>query len=194
MKKYFIAVAAMAFLAACSGKQAQKDVPVEVEEEEFAIMSAAPDAPSLPLIHSVKATQPAKPVNMRDSLKADPKKGPVIQKKYKGTLTSPDSVNVDYDLTLYYQQDNADEEGVFELDALYTVPEAVASSTGAAKKAPQKVKHGAPDDVSAVIYELIPSDGEPVIYFLVEGDNLTLMNDALQKAAADLNYTLKLVQ
>ena len=54
MKKYFIAVAAMAFLAACSGKQAQKDVPVEVEEEEFAIMSAAPDAPSLPLIHSVK--------------------------------------------------------------------------------------------------------------------------------------------
>ena len=28
MKKYFIAVAAMAFLAACSGKQAQKDVPV----------------------------------------------------------------------------------------------------------------------------------------------------------------------
>ena len=184
MKKYFIAVAAMAFLAACSGKQAQKDVPVEVEEEEFAIMSAAPDAPSLPLIHSVKATQP------------------VIQKKYKGTLTSPDSVNVDYDLTLYYQQDNADEEGVFELDALYTVPEAVASSTGAAKKAPQKaittgkqkVKHGAPDDASAVIYELIPSDGEPVIYFLVEGDNLTLMNDALQKAAADLNYTLKLVQ
>ena len=178
MKKYFIAVAAMAFLAACSGKQAQKDVPVEVEEEEFAIMSAAPDAPSLPLIHSVKATQPAKPV------------------------TSPDSVNVDYDLTLYYQQDNADEEGVFELDALYTVPEAVASSTGAAKKAPQKaittgkqkVKHGAPDDVSAVIYELIPSDGEPVIYFLVEGDNLTLMNDALQKAAADLNYTLRLVQ
>ena len=192
MKKYFIAVAAMAFLAACSGKQAQKDVPVEVEEEEFAIMSAAPDAPSLPLIHSVKATQPAKPVNMRDSLKADPKKGPVIQKKYKGTLTSPDSVNVDYDLTLYYQQDNADEEGVFELDALYTVPEAVASSTGAAKK--QKVKHGTPDDASAVIYELIPSDGEPVIYFLVEGDNLTLMNDALQKAAADLNYTLRLVQ
>ena len=58
----------------------------------------------------------------------------------------------------------------------------------------QKVKHGTPDDASAVIYELIPSDGEPVIYFLVEGDNLTLMNDALQKAAADLNYTLRLVQ
>ena len=42
----------------------KKDVPVEVERE-FAIMSAAPGPPSLPLIHSVKATQPAKPVNMR---------------------------------------------------------------------------------------------------------------------------------
>lgn len=201
MKKYFIAVAAMTLLAACSGKQAQKDVPVEVEEEEFAVMSAAPDAPSLPLIHSVKATQSTKPVNMRDSLKVDPKKGAVIQKKYKGTVTSPDSVSVDYDLTLYYQQDNADEDGVFELDALYTEP-VTASNTATAKKAPkkavttgkQKVKHGTPDDASAVIYELIPSDGEPVIYFQVEGDNLTLMNQALQKAASDLNYTLKLVQ
>ena len=45
---YFIAVAAMAFFRPhVAGKQAQKDVPVEVEEEEFAIMSAAPDAPSL---------------------------------------------------------------------------------------------------------------------------------------------------
>ena len=41
---------------------------------------------------------------------------------------------------------------------------------------------------------LIPRDSEPVIYFQVEGDNLTLMNNALQKAAADINYTLKLVQ
>lgn len=83
MKKYFIAVAAMAFLAACSGKQAQKDVPVEVEEEEFAIMSAAPDAPSLPLIHSLKANQPAKPVNMRDSLKADPKRDRLSKKSIR---------------------------------------------------------------------------------------------------------------
>lgn len=84
MKKYFIAVAAMAFLAACSGKQAQKDVPVEVEEEEFAIMSAAPDAPSLPLIHSVKATQPTKPLNMRDSLKTETKRERLSRKSIKG--------------------------------------------------------------------------------------------------------------
>ena len=34
MKKYFIAVAALAFLAACNGKAA-KDTPVLVEEESI---------------------------------------------------------------------------------------------------------------------------------------------------------------
>ena len=82
MKKYFIAVAALAFLAACSGKAA-KDAPVLVEEESLAVAEAAPDAPSLPELPVVKA-KPAKPINMRDSLKTDPKKGAVVQKKYKG--------------------------------------------------------------------------------------------------------------
>lgn len=81
MKKYFIAVAALAFLAACNGKAA-KDTPVLVEEESIAVAEAAPDAPSLPELPVVKA-KPAKPVNMRDSLKLDPKKGAVVQKKYK---------------------------------------------------------------------------------------------------------------
>ena len=38
MKKYFIAVAALAFLAACNGKAA-KDTPVLVEEESIAAVS-----------------------------------------------------------------------------------------------------------------------------------------------------------
>ena len=42
MKKYFIAVAALAFLAACNGKAA-KDTPVLVEEESIAVAEAAPD-------------------------------------------------------------------------------------------------------------------------------------------------------
>ena len=51
-----------------------------VEEESIAVAEAAPDAPSLPELPVVKA-KPAKPVNMRDSLKLDPKKGAVVQKK-----------------------------------------------------------------------------------------------------------------
>lgn len=87
MKKYFIAVAALAFLAACNGKVA-KDTPVLVEEESIAVAEAAPDAPSLPELPVVKA-KPAKPINMRDSLKLDPKKGAVVQKNTKGLFRQP---------------------------------------------------------------------------------------------------------
>lgn len=41
----WVVVIAMTCLIACNGKQAQKSEPVEVEEEELAILSAAPDAP-----------------------------------------------------------------------------------------------------------------------------------------------------
>ena len=176
MKKYFIAVAALAFLAACNGKAA-KDTPVLVEEESIAVAEAAPDAPSLPELPVVKA-KPAKPVNMRDSLKLDPKKGAVVQKKYKGTIPAADGPGIVYDLTLdatYLEAENGK-------DQTFT-------STGK-----RQVKKGTPADASAVIYELIPSDGSMVFYFQAEGDSLTMLNQELQKAASDLNYTLKLVQ
>lgn len=38
-----------------------------------------------------------------------------------------------------------------------------------------------------------PSDGRHGIYFQAEGESLTLLNQELQKAASDLNYTLILV-
>ena len=189
MKKYFIAVAALAFLAACNGKAA-KDTPVLVEEESIAVAEAAPDAPSLPELPVVKA-KPAKPVNMRDSLKLDPKKGAVVQKKYKGTIPAADGPGIVYDLTLFYQQDSDD--GVYELDATYLEAEngkdQTFTSTGK-----RQVKKGTPADASAVIYELIPSDGSMVFYFQAEGDSLTMLNQEVQKAASDLHYTLKLVQ
>ena len=180
MKKYFIAVAALAFLAACNGKAA-KDTPVLVEEESIAVAEAAPDAPSLPELPVVKA-KPAKPVNMRDSLKLDPKKGAVVQKKYKGTIPAADGPGIVYDLTLFYELDATYLEAENGKDQTFT-------STGK-----RQVKKGTPADASAVIYELIPSDGSMVFYFQAEGDSLTMLNQELQKAASDLNYTLKLVQ
>jgi len=162
----------------------------EPEQLEELIAEAAPDAPSLPELPVVKA-KPAKPVNMRDSLKLDPKKGAVVQKKYKGTIPAADGPGIVYDLTLFYQQDSDD--GVYELDATYLEAEngkdQTFTSTGK-----RQVKKGTPADASAVIYELIPSDGSMVFYFQAEGDSLTMLNQELQKAASDLNYTLKLVQ
>lgn len=191
MKKYFIAVAALALLAACSGKKTTE--PAMIEEESVTVAEAVPDAPSLPIVSDANAkkdVKAAKPVNMRDSLKVDPKKGAVIQKKYKGTFPAADGPGIDYDLTLYFQQDS--EDGVYEMDATYLEAEngqdMKFSSTGK-----RKVKRGIPSDNEAIVYELIPSDGSMSFYFLAEGDSLTLLNQELQKAASDLNYTLTLV-
>ena len=184
MKKYFIAVAALALLAACSGKKTAE--PALIEEESVAVAEAVPDAPALP----EETGKTTKPVNMRDSLKVDPKKGSVIQKKYKGTFPAADGPGIVYDLTLFYQQDSDD--GVYEMDATYLEAEngqdKTFSSTGK-----RKVKKGTPVDAEAVVYELIPSDGSMEFYFQAEGDSLTLLNQDLQKAASDLNYTLILV-
>lgn len=186
MKKYFIVLAALALLAACSGKKTTE--PALVEEESVTVAEAVPDAPALPEVTENKT----KPVNMRDSLKVDPKKGAVIQKRYKGTFPAADGPGIVYDLTLYYQQDSDD--GVYEMDATYLEAEngkdKTFSSTGK-----RKVKHGTPSNSEAIVYELIPSDGDMAFYFEAEGDSLTLLNKELQKATTtDLNYTLKLVQ
>lgn len=186
MKKYFIAVAALGFLAACSGN-ANKAVPVEVEEETVAVETIQPAPPVLPVVKA----KPAKPINMRDSLKVDPKKGAVVQKKYKGTVPAADGPGIVYDLTLYFQQDS--EDGVYELDATYAEVEGGKSQTFSST-GKRQVKTGTPDDASAVVYELIPSDGSMVFYFQAEGDNLTMLNQELQQATSDLNYTLKLVK
>lgn len=191
MKKYLIAVAALGLLAACSGNST-KNVPVEVEEETMAIDMAAPDAPSLPILPEVKE-KAKKPVNMRDSLKIDKKKGAVIQKKYKGTVPSASGSGVEYDLTLYYQQDSDD--GVYEMDAVY-LDDANGKNKKLTSTGKRHIQQGTPTDAAAVIYELIPSDGSATVYLLVEaeGSSLTLLNKELQKAASDLNYTLNLVQ
>ena len=44
----------------------------------------------------------AKPVNMRDSLKVDPKKGSVIQKKYKGTFPAADGPGKYFFIILHF--------------------------------------------------------------------------------------------
>lgn len=183
MKKYFIAVAAMAFLAACSGKQAQ-NVPVEVEEESVTVAEVIP----MPVLPPALKEKPSKPVNMRDSLKVNPKKGAVVQKKYKATVppASATAPSVSYDLTMYYQQDAPD--GVYEMDAV-VVDAGSGQSKAYISTGKGKMLKGTPEDAEAVVYELIPSDGSPVIYFEAEGSNLTLLDDALSQDASGLQLS-----
>lgn len=200
MKKYFIAVAALGLMAACSGNKSQQNVPVEVEEESVTVAEAVPVAVVVPIIPSMKE-KTAKPVNMRDSLKADPKKGAVIQKKYKGKVSdkkaatdsnAKNAPEVDYDLTMYYQQDDTN-NGVYEMDAVYLTEDngqnKTYSSTGK-----RQVKKGTPADANATVYALIPSDGSQVIYFLVSGNTLIMLDEQLQPVSGDISYVLTEVQ
>ena len=207
MKKYFIGIVALAFLAACSGKAKQE--PVEVEEETIAVAEAAPDAPSLPELPTVKPK--VKPINMRDSLKVEASKGAVIQKKYKGVIPAPKATAkaattatgtqpataaavtpaqqlVDYEMVLFYQ--DTPDGGVYELDAVYQDDQAnkqVYTSTGK-----QNVKKGTPTDEEMVIYEFVPDDGTPVFYFVAQGDSITLVDENFQEGPEDYNYSLVL--
>lgn len=192
MKKYFIAVAALALLAACSGKKTNE--PAIIEEETVAVAESVPDvqAVPLPIVSDAKARagKANKPVNMRDSLKIDSKKGAVMQKKYKGKFPTAAGSDIDYDLTLYYQQDSDD--GVYEMDATYVETDngqnQTYTSTGK-----RKVKHGTSSNSDAVVYELIPSDGTMSYYFLAVGDSLLLLDEDMQQPNSNVNYALILV-
>lgn len=174
MKKYFIAVAALGFLAACSGKQASEQAPAD----------PTPEQPALSVTEE-------KPVNMRDSLQVDPQKGAVIQKRYKGTVPAADGPGIVYDVTVYYQADAP--EGVFEMDVTYLEAENGRDHTfSTAGK--QKIRKGTPADAEATVYELVPNDGDLTTYFLLQGDSLIMLNDALEQAASGLSYTLKAVE
>ena len=185
MKQYFILVTTVAILAACNKKQTE-NVPVLVEEETYTISEAVPKPSALPVLPTVK-TKKDKTVNMHDSLKVDPKKGAVVKKKYKGTIPVSDGPGIVYDLVMYYQ--DIDGDGVYELDATYWEADngnnQTFTSTGK-----RKVRKGTPFDSEVIVYELIPSDGSMAFYFLVEGDSLTMLNQDLQKAPSNLNYTL----
>ncbi|MEG1544268.1 MAG: copper resistance protein NlpE [Tannerellaceae bacterium] len=209
MKKYLVAVAALGILAACSGKQTQ--VPVEVAEESVTV-AEIPIVEAPPVMPIMKA-KPAKAINMRDSLKANPKKGPVIQKRFKTTIpvaktavaatsqTAPSAstttsqpmftTDVNYEMTLYYQDNN--DEGVYEFDAVTIDPAAPQTFVSIGKHKKHKKHRDNSTDAEAFIYEFIPSDGSPVFYYEADGNSLILLDQNLQPATSDLNYTLQLL-
>lgn len=166
MKKYFIAIAALAFLAACNGKTPQ-ETRVSAEEGIAAI--------------------PVAEAGQEEGLQENAP----VQKKYKGTLPAADGPGIVYDLTLFRQQEGGD--GTFRLDLTYLEAENGQDKTFT-YTGKHVVKKGTPADADAIVYELSPNDGDHSFYFQAEGDSLTLLNQQLEKAASGLNYTLKPVE
>lgn len=135
-----------------------------------------------------KAAKDAPVLVEEESQTLVPEKEEVVQEKYKGTVPAADGPGIVYELTLF-QQPNG-EEDIYEMKATYLEADNgkdwTFTSTGK-----RQVRKGTPADAEAIVYELVPDDGNVVFYFLAEGDSLTMLNQELQQAASDLNYTLK---
>ncbi len=176
MKNYVMLLAAFAFLSACTGKKEQKiDEPIILEEE--VVITKSPDPT---------------PINMRDSLEMESDKGNVVEKQYSGLLPGADVPGIEYDLTLYFQQDS--ENGVFALRSTYLDAEDGNDATFM-DYGKRKVIRGIPADKNAIVYRLIPNDGSEEINFqLMEGGDLTLLDKNMHKIDSDHNYTLKLIR
>lgn len=135
-----------------------------------------------------KAAKDAPVLVEEESLTLVPEKEEVVQEKYQGTVPAADGPGIVYELTLF-QQPNG-EEDIYEMKATYLEADNgkdwTFTSTGK-----RQVRKGTPADAEAIVYELVPDDGNVVFYFLAEGDSLTMLNQELQQATSDLNYTLK---
>lgn len=176
MKKYLFTLAALGLLAACSGKKEQKIIEPVVLEEEVVLTSSPANIP----------------VNIKDSLVMESDKGSVMEKQYSGLLPGADVPGIEYDLTLFFQQDS--ENGVFSLRSTYLDAEDGDDATFM-DYGKRKVIRGIPGDKNAIVYRLIPNDGSDEINFqLMEGGDLTLLDKNMHKIDSDHNYTLKLIR
>jgi len=175
MKKYVLAIAALGVLAACNNKQKQNEVPVLMEEEDIVVVAPEP-----------------RPVNMRDSLVMENDKGSVVERQYSGLLPGADVPGIEYDLTLFFQEDS--ESGVYALTTTYLEAE-----DGQDRSFPsygkRKIEHGIKGDSKAIVYTLIPNNGdEDMSFVLTKEGNLTLLDQNKEMIDSSHNYTLKLIK
>lgn len=168
-----MALAAFGILTACYNSNRQQQ-PVTVVEEDV-VIAETPAA--------------SRPVNMRDSLMMEEGKGTVIERKYHGLLPGADVPGIEYDLTLFFQQDS--DNGVYALNMTYLEAEDGEDMTFPSY-GKRKVMTGIPDDSRAIVYRLEPNDGSDIMNFqLMQNGDLTLLDDDMKKIDTPFNYTLK---
>jgi len=175
MKKYGLLVAVLVLFAACNGKRTKTEEPVVIEEDIV-----------------VEQVQPSANVNMRDSLVMEDGKGSVIERKYSGLLPGADVPGIEYDLTLFFQQDS--ENGVYQLRMNYLEADD-GSDQSFYNYGKRKIVKGIAGDPNAIVYKLIPNDGgEEMNFVLLKEGDLRLLDQDMNRIDSELNYTLKLIK
>lgn len=130
-----------------------------------------------------------KPFNVLDSLKLVQDCGEVIERNYQGLLPAASCPGIEYTLQLYNQQNSGN--GVYKLTQRYLEAENGKDATYITYGR-QYTLRGDAVNPDAVVYQLIPFGWGETVNFLLEDNNLVLINSKLERAESKLNYTLTL--
>ncbi len=168
MKKYVSIIAALSILAACNNNQKRQEAPVvDVIESEVVV-----EAPR---------------INIKDSLRTQEGLGNIVEHQYEGLLPAADGPGIQYDLSLFAQENS--KKGVFDLNTTYKSAEngkdKSFQTVGNYEITEKKEKNK-----KEIIYELKPLDGTDAIYFILNGENLTLLDRDKKEIISTHNYTL----
>lgn len=122
-----------------------------------------------------------------DTCKAEPKAcAPQYPAYYQGTLPGADVAEVSYGVVIVPFADG--DTAVYAMRSEYVGAEAPNVFT---EKGSVAVSKGTPADAQATVYTLTPEGAsKPSYYFVATPDGLTMVNENLEAAASDLNYTL----
>lgn len=130
-----------------------------------------------------------KPFNVLDSLKLQQDCGEVIERKYQGILPAASCPGIEYTLFIHNQQHSGD--GVYKLTQRYIEAED-GKDKSVISYGRQYTLRGDAVNPDAVVYQLVPFGWGETVNFLLEDNNLVLLNAKLERAKSELNYTLTL--
>ncbi len=114
----------------------------------------------------------------------------MVSETYEGVLPAADCEGIRYNLVIQTDEDSIGGDGLYQLSMTY-----LGADNGKDKTFKSKGKkvtlHGTPKNKKATVYQLVPTDGEESINFLVATDStLTLVGEDFQPAQSNLNYTI----
>ncbi|MCD7938426.1 MAG: copper resistance protein NlpE [Tannerellaceae bacterium] len=129
-------------------------------------------------------------VNIQDSLVIKKNMGEVVEMQYEGVLPAADGPGIRYELDIWKQEES--DEGVFWLSTTYLGDQGEEDHTYVS----EGYLHITPriyEGNNEKVYSLAPLDGSTPLYFVLDGEDLTMLDRLMGHISSktNLNYTLK---
>ncbi|MCD8042505.1 MAG: copper resistance protein NlpE [Tannerellaceae bacterium] len=129
-------------------------------------------------------------VNIQDSLNIKDGMGEVVEAHYEGVLPAADGPGIRYNLDIWKQENSND--GVFWLSTTYLGGENE-DDHSFISEGRLSITNRNYDGNSEIIYSLAPLDGSTPLYFVVDGEDLTMLDRQMGHISSNTNhnYTLQ---